>query len=89
MAIISGKKIKLFSLNSNRPLAEEIASYVGVKNAAALSAGTAALHLAIKLAGVGAVKNVYADGEDIPFEQNRDQITFDNTVIAKKLCVEA
>lgn len=31
---------------------KEIASYVGVKNAAALSAGTAALHLAIKLAGV-------------------------------------
>lgn len=30
MAIISGKKIKLFSLNSNRPLAEEIASYVGI-----------------------------------------------------------
>ena len=30
MAIISGKKIKLFSLNSNRPLAEEIAKYVGV-----------------------------------------------------------
>ena len=30
MAIISGKKIKIFSLNSNRPLAEEIAKYVGV-----------------------------------------------------------
>lgn len=30
MAIISGKKIKLFSLNSNRPLAEEIAKYVGI-----------------------------------------------------------
>ena len=30
MAIISGKKIKLFSLNSNRPLAEEIANYVGL-----------------------------------------------------------
>lgn len=30
MAIISGKKIKLFSLNSNLPLAEEISKYVGV-----------------------------------------------------------
>ena len=30
MAIISGKKIKLFSLNSNRPLAEEIAKIVGI-----------------------------------------------------------
>ena len=30
MAIISGKKIRLFSLNSNRPLAEEIANYIGV-----------------------------------------------------------
>ncbi len=31
---------------------KEISEYVGVKSAAALSAGTAALHLAIKLAGV-------------------------------------
>lgn len=31
---------------------KEIARYVGVKHAAALSAGTAALHLAVKLAGV-------------------------------------
>lgn len=31
---------------------KEIASYVGVNHAAALSAGTAALHLAVKLAGV-------------------------------------
>ncbi len=30
----------------------EIAQYIGVKHAAALSAGTAALHLAVKLAGV-------------------------------------
>lgn len=30
MATIHGKKIKLFSLSSNRPLAEEIANYVGV-----------------------------------------------------------
>lgn len=30
MATIHGKKIKLFSLSSNRPLAEEIADYVGV-----------------------------------------------------------
>lgn len=31
---------------------KELASYVGVGHAAALSAGTAALHLAMKLAGV-------------------------------------
>ena len=31
MATIHGKKIKLFSLSSNRPLAEEIAEYVGVQ----------------------------------------------------------
>ena len=30
MATIHGKKIKLFSLSSNRPLAEEIAEYVGI-----------------------------------------------------------
>ena len=30
MAIISGKKIKLFSLSANRPLAEEIAEYLGI-----------------------------------------------------------
>lgn len=30
MATVHGKKIKLFSLSSNRPLAEEIAEYVGV-----------------------------------------------------------
>lgn len=32
----------------------ELAAYVGVKGAAALSSGTAALHLALKLTGVGA-----------------------------------
>ena len=31
---------------------EELAEYVGTKNAAALSAGTAAIHMAVKLAGV-------------------------------------
>ena len=31
MALIHGKKIKLFSLNSNRELAQEIANYVGVE----------------------------------------------------------
>ena len=31
MAILSGKKIKLFSLNSNRPLAEEIAKYLHIE----------------------------------------------------------
>lgn len=32
---------------------KELAAYVGVSHAAALSAGTAALHLAVKLAGIG------------------------------------
>lgn len=31
MAIVHGKKIKIFSLNSNLPLAKEIADYVGVE----------------------------------------------------------
>ncbi len=31
MAIIHGKKIKIFSLNSNLPLAKEIADYIGVE----------------------------------------------------------
>lgn len=31
MAIVHGKKIKIFSLNSNLPLAKEIANYVGVE----------------------------------------------------------
>ncbi len=34
-------------------LEKEVANYAGVKAAAALSAGTAAIHLALKLAGVG------------------------------------
>jgi pyridoxal phosphate-dependent aminotransferase EpsN len=32
---------------------QEVAELAGVKSALALSAGTAALHLAVKLAGVG------------------------------------
>ena len=31
MPIVEGKKIKIFSLNANRPLAEEIAKTVGVE----------------------------------------------------------
>ena len=31
MALIHGKKIKLFSLNSNRELAKEIADHLGVE----------------------------------------------------------
>ena len=31
MATIHGKKIKIFSLNSNKPLAEDIAKYIGVE----------------------------------------------------------
>ena len=31
MSILEGKKVKLFALGSNRPLAEEIASAIGVQ----------------------------------------------------------
>ena len=31
MALIHGKNVKLFSLNSNRELAEEIAGYLGIQ----------------------------------------------------------
>lgn len=31
MALIHGKKVKLFSLNSNKPLADEIAKYIGIE----------------------------------------------------------
>ena len=31
MALIHGKKIKIFSLNSNRELAQEVADYIGVE----------------------------------------------------------
>ena len=30
MAVVHGKKVKIFSLNSNRPLAEEIALRIGI-----------------------------------------------------------
>ena len=60
---------------------EEIAAYVGVKHAVALSAGTAALHLAIKLAG----ENVY--GQARPYEGTLRQkhvlcsdLTFDASI---------
>ena len=39
---------------------EELADYVGINHAAALSSGTAALHLALKLAGVGEGDIVFA-----------------------------
>lgn len=60
---------------------EEIAAYVGVKHAVALSAGTAALHLAIKLAG----EKVY--GQARPYEGTLRQkhvlcsdLTFDASI---------
>ena len=31
MALVKGQKIKLFSLNSNRPLAEKIAEHMGIE----------------------------------------------------------
>ena len=48
------RKLQIAPLGKNvDEFEKEIASYVGVKHAAALSAGTAALHIAFKLAGVG------------------------------------
>ena len=47
-------------------LEKEVASYAGCKSAAALSAGTAAIHLALKLAGIKEGDVILAvDGLDV------------------------
>lgn len=54
---------------------KEISEYVGVKNAAALSAGTAALHLAIKLAGVKQDDIVFCS--DLTFAATVNPVTYE------------
>lgn len=54
---------------------KEISNYVGVKHAAALSAGTAALHLAIKLAGVKQGDVVFCS--DLTFAATVNPVTYE------------
>lgn len=54
----------------------EIAEYVGVKHAAALSAGTAALHLAVKLAGVRPDDIVFCP--DLTFSATVNPVSYEN-----------
>lgn len=62
-----GKNVDNFEL--------EIADYVGIKHAAALSAGTAALHLAIKLAGVKQGDIVFCS--DLTFAATVNPVTYE------------
>lgn len=57
-------------------LEKEIAEYIGVKYAAALSAGTAALHLAIKLASVKPGDIVFCS--DLTFSATVNPVTYEN-----------
>ena len=54
---------------------KEMAAYVGVKHAAALTAGTAALHLAIKLAGVQAGDKVFCS--DLTFAATVNPVSYE------------
>ena len=55
---------------------KELASYVGVGHAAALSAGTAALHLAIKLAGVKPGDKVFCS--DLTFSATVNPVSYEH-----------
>ena len=57
---------------------KEMAAYVGVKHAAALSAGTAALHLAMKLAGLKAGDTVFCS--DLTFAATVNPVSYENGV---------
>lgn len=54
---------------------KEIAAYVGVKHAAALTAGTAALHLAVKLAGVKPGEKVFCS--DLTFSATVNPVSYE------------
>lgn len=54
----------------------EMAAYLGVKSAAALSAGTAALHLAVKLAGVKPGDIVFCS--DLTFSATVNPVSYEN-----------
>ena len=55
---------------------EELANYVGTSNAAALSAGTAAIHMAFKAAGIGEGDIVLCS--DLTFSATANPITYQN-----------
>lgn len=57
---------------------KELAAYVGAKDAAALSAGSAALHLALKAAGVKAGDIVFC--QDLTFSATANPITYENAI---------
>lgn len=57
---------------------QEMAQYIGVKNAAALSAGTAALHLAVKLAGVKPGDVVFCS--DLTFAATVNPVSYEGGV---------
>ncbi len=59
-------------------LERELAAYVGVKYGAALNAGTAALHLAVKLAGVKAGDMVLCS--DLTFAATVNPVSYENGV---------
>ena len=54
---------------------KEMAAYVGVKHAAALTAGTAALHLAVKLAGVKPGDKVFCS--DLTFSATVNPVSYE------------
>lgn len=55
---------------------KELAEYVGISHAAALSAGTAAIHLALKLAGVKQGETVFVS--DLTFSATCNPIVYEN-----------
>ena len=57
---------------------KELAAYVGAKDAAALSAGSAALHLALKAAGVKAGDIVFC--QDLTFSPTANPIAYENAI---------
>ena len=69
---------------------KQVAEYVGVKYAVALSAGTAALHLAMKLAGIkaygmpkvgdGALKDKYVAASDMTFDATINPIVYEGGI---------
>nr|WP_326165614.1 aminotransferase class I/II-fold pyridoxal phosphate-dependent enzyme [uncultured Oscillibacter sp.] len=54
---------------------KEMAAYIGVGHAAALTAGTAALHLAVKLAGVGRGDRVFCS--DLTFSATVNPVSYE------------
>ena len=57
---------------------KELAAYVGSKDAAALSAGSAALHLALKAAGVKAGDIVFC--QDLTFSATANPIAYEKAI---------